>query len=384
MSTKTQTGTPYTFVPLLLAVPALIVFLTLLYPSIKAALNKPTAVKELEIHQRDIDGLVSRKSALLLECDTARTETERIKKQQAEENIKLERAQGSLKTAEEMRKSVVAEQMRFENIQRDLVATNQVYALSVAALRVEFLKLNQDLKTYQTNCEAQKTQMNVLQLEKKSLEDRTIGLSTDIKTSQAQYDQRVKDIQTQKQDYIENEENIRKALSSLRKTEAILAQVTAEVTALKKQNVLLEEATNTLTQAVVEASKQLTVLKTQNAKENETLRTARTEVDAARANAIAYSALLTQVKSETQTEAKRKETLILDSKGLSQAALEAGKRLKDVQAQLAVEAETLKALRSDVDSARAEKGTYLVQAEQLKIDIARMRNELTQLKKEVK
>lgn len=371
-------------IPFLFSILAVGGFLALLSPSVMTALERETTKGEIAIHQRDVDALTARKSILLSERDTAQTETERIKTLQAEEGIKLERAQGALKTAEELRKSVMAEQMRFENIQRDLVATNQVLALSATALRAELSRVREDLPIAQANCESQKVQTASLRLEKESLEDRAAGLRTNIQMLQAQYDQVSKDIQTQKQEYLQNEEAGRKALVSLRKTEILLAQVTSDVTTQTKRNASLEQDSAALAQAVAGATKELSSLKAQAVKEKGALATSHAEVDAARADVLAYAVQLSQLKAEIQAESKRKDLLISDTKGFAQAATEANKRVKDVQSQLAVETETLKALQSDVDAARASRVAYIGQTEQLKMDIAKLRSELSKSKDLVK
>jgi chromosome segregation ATPase len=384
MSNKTNNTMSRFFLPILIAVPALIMFLVLLYPSVKAAMGRETATEKIRIHEEELAVLLDRKSKLLSEVDAAQTHAEKTKKMLSEEQIKLDRAQSALQTAEELRKSVMADQMRFENLQRDLVATNKVLTLYTDTLRAESSTGTQELTTLQKSCAAQKAQLSALALEKKSLEEATNTLRNDLQTLQAQQNQYNKDIQEQKLVYAQNEEAGRKALNSLRNTEATLAQVTVEVSAEFKSKEALAQEKRILQQSVSELTNQVAALRLRLVKESEALKTASSAADNARADAISYSAQIAQLKTEIQAETKRKETQSLDTKALVQAYSEASKRLKDIQEQVAKEAETLKAIRTAVDVARADNVAYLGQTEQLKKDLLRLRSDLAETKKETK
>lgn len=371
-------------VPVVIAVPAVAMFLFLLYPSVKAALSAGNAAESLAIHERDVTNLVARKSALLAECDTAQAETDRLRKLQTEEQIKLERANVALKTAEDLRKAVVADQMRFDTIRRDLLATNNTLAVENEDMRQAVSKATCDLAALQTNCTLRKSELSALLVEKQTSDEQVASLRKDIESLKAQRAQYTKTIDDLKQECSQNDESARKTRADLRKAEAALAQAKADTAAeISRKDGLMDAIAQSMKTFAV-LTNQVEFARQQSVTESARLKTLNVEVDTLRADVVNYTAQLAQLKADAKTESKQRAEQSRDALVADQAFQVLNGKLKTLQDQLAKEDAALKTARSDVDAARADYVSYVASVEQLKKEALRLRAELAQLKNDNK
>lgn len=384
MAEVKRKGTRLFLVPALIAVPAVALFMFLLYPSVKAALSAGNAAESLAIHQRDVTNLLVRKSMLLSECDTAQVQTDRLKKLQEEEQIKLERAQAALKTAGDQRQATIAEQMRFETIQRDLMSTNNALRIESDAILHAKAQAARELASLQTNCTQRQAEVDASTVERKTAEEQLGTLRTEIESLKAQRAQYMKSVESLKQEASQNEESARKTLTALRKAETTLANAETDAgTAVKRRDSLIDSVAQHM-KTLAALTNQTVSARQEAVTEAASFKALKEQVDQLRTDVVTYTAQLTQLKGDVKAESDRKASQSSTIKASEQEVKLQTARLKELQDQIAEEGSTLKSVRSTVDGARADYVSYSALVEQLKKESLRVRSELSQLKGENK
>lgn len=384
MAEGKRRGTRLFLVPAMLAIPAVALFMFLLYPSVKAALSAGNAAESLAIHQRDVTNLLVRKSMLLSDCDTAQVETDRLNKLQEEEQIKLERAQAALKTAGDQRQAAIAEQMRFETIQRDLLSTNNALRIELDAMLRAKAQAARELASLQTNCTLRQAEMDASTVERKTADEQIGTLRTEIESLKAQRTQYMKSVESLKQEATQNEESARKTLTALRKAEATLANAETDAgAAVKRRDSLIDSVAQHM-KTLAALTNQTVSARQESVMEAATLKTHKDQMDLLRTDVATYTAQLAKMKIDAKAESERNSEQSNAAKASEYALKLSNEQLKKLQEKIAEENAALKSVKSDVDAARADYVSYLAQVDQLKKDIVRFRSELSQLKAENK
>lgn len=312
----------------------LLIFVAVLVVGLLPQLDLRTVRQRTHDRQTELDGLQKQVAKLAQDRAAAEIELENAQRRLQEESTLAERAKAAHETEETLRKQALADRLIQEGMQRGMSQTNHLLSIEIGTMR-------QEMAWYENQESEMKARTNTLTVAIQAADIRLSRLRQEEVDTQARVGQLQQDIATMNADY-------RRLAAESTRVDAELKQEHARLNTAKAANdqealrvAKLQEDVAKVDAELAAARDALKQAQAALKLEDAALKEARRQVDAVRADAVAYAGLTEMAKKELATLQRQNETVKAEG-------LQAQAEMKRLQVDIATEEAKVKKAQTDM------------------------------------